>query len=89
MKRRRVSVRKEYDGEGKLVSEVTETVEEEDTGGYPWNEYLPPGRVRPYVPGWPYVPEYPVERIRWGSPWGTGTPPVDYTPVVWCAAGAK
>jgi hypothetical protein len=68
MKRTRVTVKKEYDGEGRLVGEVTETVEE-DTGGYPWNEYLPPEQ------GYPHTPGYLFERIRWGEP-------VDCTPVI-------
>lgn len=47
MKRTHTTITKEYDKDGNLVSEITETVEEEDTG-YIYPQYP----VYPVYPSW-------------------------------------
>jgi len=57
MKRIQTIVTKEYDSEGNLTREITETVTEEDTGGFIYPQ-------QPIKPSW--VPHIPVE-------WNRGT----------------
>ncbi|MGL6197804.1 MAG: hypothetical protein ACRC3H_02605 [Lachnospiraceae bacterium] len=51
MKRKTVTTTKEYDKDGKLISEITETVVEEDNG-YIYPQYPASPTIPAYHPDW-------------------------------------